>query len=102
MSTQTDDKKAKSVLPAAREKEVQRRLLAYLRPHRRTLILGLLCAAGVSGITALLALAIKLTINHMTNGEVGKLNFVCIVVVGVFVFKGLLGYGQTYFLSLVS
>jgi subfamily B ATP-binding cassette protein MsbA len=85
-----------------REAQVQRRLLAYLCPHYRTLAAGLLCAAGVSGITALLAWAVKLTINHMTRGEVGKLNFVCIAVVFVFIVKGLLTYGQTYFLSLVS
>jgi subfamily B ATP-binding cassette protein MsbA len=85
-----------------REKVIRKRLLAYLVPHKRTLIAGLICAAGVSGITSLLAIAIKLIINHMTHGEVGKLNFVCIVVIFVFVLKGLLGYGQTYFLSLVA
>lgn len=84
------------------EMAVQRRLLSYLQPHRRTLIAGLLCAAGVSGITALLAWAIRLVINNMADGEVGKLNFICIIVVFVFIIKGLLTYGQTYFLSLVA
>ncbi len=85
-----------------REAEIQRRLLGYLAPHRPALIAGLLCAAGSAGITALLALAIKLIINHMAEGEVGKLNFVCLVVIVVFVLKGLMGYGQGYFLSLVT
>src|SRR5579871_5471402 len=87
-----------------REKEVaiERRLLAYLWPHRTTLLGGLLCAVGVGSITVLLAWAVKLAINDMTHGETGKLNFVCLVVVGVFVVKGLLSYGQSYFLSLAS
>src|SRR5438552_12145882 len=83
-------------------RSIERRLLRYLKPHRSTLTAGLLCAAANAGITALLALAIKLTINHMTEGEVGRLNFVCIVVVFVFLIKGLVAYGQTFFLSLVA
>jgi subfamily B ATP-binding cassette protein MsbA len=88
--------------PSTDRLAVEKRLLAYLLPHRRTLAAGLACAAGVSGITTLLGYAIKLTINNMTNGEVGRLNFVCIVVIFVFLLKGLLGYGQTYFLSLAT
>ena len=81
---------------------VERRLFAYLKPHRRTLALGLLCAAGNAGITALFALAIERTINHMTKGEVGRLNFVIIIVVFIFLIKGLVAYGQSFFLSLVA
>ncbi|MCC6730795.1 MAG: ABC transporter ATP-binding protein [Chthonomonadales bacterium] len=84
------------------EGEVQRRLLAYLAPHRRIILAGLACAAGVAGITALLNWAVKLTITAMTGANVGRLNLVCLVVVGVFVIKGLLSYGQTYFLSLAA
>jgi ATP-binding cassette, subfamily B, bacterial MsbA len=84
------------------EAAIQRRLLEYLRPHRVQLIVGLLCAAGAAGIMALLAWATKLIINHMADGEVGKLNFICIVVVFVFFIRALLSYGQTFFLSLVA
>jgi subfamily B ATP-binding cassette protein MsbA len=84
------------------EAQTQRRLLAYLRPHRMTIVAGLLCAAAVSGITTLLTWAVKLTINAMERGEVGRLNFICMVVVVVFVVKGLVTYGQAYFLSLVA
>jgi subfamily B ATP-binding cassette protein MsbA len=102
MNTKDTKDKLPPEIDKAREAVIRKRLLAYLVPHKRTLTAGLICAAGVSGITALLAIAIKLIINHMTNGEVGKLNFVCIVVIFVFVLKGLLGYGQTYFLSMVA
>ncbi len=81
---------------------IQRRLLEYLKPHTATIIIGLICAAGTSGITALIAVGIKLSVNALINGSVGRLNFICIVVVFVFIIKGILGYGQTYFLSLVA
>ncbi len=84
------------------ERETQRRLLAYLRPHRRTITLGLLCSAGVAAVGAVLKVGIKLVIDAMAGEEIGRLNFVCLVVVGVFVINGLLAYGQTFYLSLVA
>lgn len=86
----------------SQERETQKRLLEYLRPHFGPLVIGLACAAGVSGISALLAWAVKLQVNNMENGEVGPLNFVCIAVVFVFIIRGALSYGQTYYLSLVA
>lgn len=81
---------------------VERRLLAYLVPHRKTIVAGLLCSAGVAAITAALNIGIKMTIDAMTGDQVGRLNFVCMVVVLVFLIKGVLAYGQTYFLSLAA
>lgn len=90
--------------PVSRQQELetQRRLLQYLKPHIGTLILGMLCAAGVSAISALLAYAAKRAIDNMAEGEVGRLNFICIAVVLVFIVRGALSYGQMFFLSLVS
>ncbi|MCX6359607.1 MAG: ABC transporter ATP-binding protein [Armatimonadetes bacterium] len=84
------------------EREIQARLLAYLQPHRRVLLIGLVCAAFVAGLTALIAAAAKPTINAMAGDNVGRLNFICIIVVGVFVLKGIFSYGQTYYLSMVA
>jgi subfamily B ATP-binding cassette protein MsbA len=86
----------------AQARATELRLLGYLRPHRKTIILGLLCSAGVAAVTAALNVGIKLTVDAMAGDEVGRLNFVCLAVVGIFVIKGLLTYGQTYFLSLVA
>src|ERR1051326_3028824 len=82
--------------------ETQRRLLAYLRPERGVLTIGLLCAALNAGITALLGWALKLLIDDMEKGEVGKLNFICICVVFVVAIKGLAAYGQAFFLSFAA
>jgi ATP-binding cassette, subfamily B, bacterial MsbA len=80
----------------------ERRLLAYLRPHLRTLIGGLICAAVVSGVTAGIFYFIKDAINSMKQGQVGHLNFMCGAVLVVFIIKGLFSYGQSYLLSLVA
>jgi subfamily B ATP-binding cassette protein MsbA len=95
---ETPEERAKRL----RQVNVERRLLAYLRPHIGVIVAGLLCAAGNAGITGLLAWGIKLTINAMTGDSVGRLNFVCMVVVVVFIIKAFLFYGQTYFLSLTT
>ncbi len=99
---QGDDAKSQSAEEARRrDRETARRLYAYIKPHWRIITAGLLCAAGVSAITTLLAIAAKITINSMTK-SVGTLNFVCIIVTIVFLIRSLLTYGQTFFLSLVA
>ncbi len=82
--------------------DTQQRLLAYLRPHYRTLAMGLFCAAATAGITSSIALFIKQTIDSMVNGKVGHLNFMCAAVLLVFLVKGFFSYGQSYYLSLTA
>ena len=87
---------------AAREREVQRRLLSYLRPHRPALTMGIFCAACTAGITLILGWALNLAMDAMERGKVGQLNFICLAVIVVFVAKGLASYGQAFFFSLVA
>src|SRR5688500_1872940 len=81
---------------------LERRLLGYLRPLPRTPTFRHVRATTTGRITALLAFAIKLSVTHLTEGEVGRLNIVCIVVVFVFLIKRIVAYGETCFLSLVA
>ncbi len=85
----------------ATDRETAKRLIGYLRPHTGTIVLGLLCAAGVAGITTLLSWAAKLTIDAMTQ-DIRRLNIICALVVVIFVIKSLLTYGQMYLFSLVA
>ncbi len=73
-----------------------------LTPHKRTLFLGLLCAAVTAAITASIAWPIKHAMDAMVTGEVGHLNFMCGLVLVIFLIKGLFSYGQSYYLSLVA
>lgn len=83
-------------------RELQRKLLSYVRPHTGTLLLGLLCAGLVAGISASIAWFIKDAINAMVTGQVGHLNFMCAAVLVVFLIKGIFSFGQNYLLSLVA
>ncbi|GDX40663.1 multidrug ABC transporter ATP-binding protein [Armatimonadota bacterium] len=81
--------------------EVQRRLLSYVKPYRRTLAFALFCSAMVAAITASLAWVIERAIDAMVDG-VGHLNFLCAAVLVIFIIKGCFTFGQSYFLSLVA
>ena len=80
----------------------ERRLLNYLKPHLRTLIGGLVCAAFTSAISVGIFKFIKEAIDSMKNGDVGHLNFMCAAVIFVFIIKGCFSYGQSYLLSLTA
>lgn len=82
--------------------DTERRLLQYLKPHKKTLALGLACAGLVAAITAGLGWLIKQAINGMVQGRPGLLNFMCVSVLVVFIIKGFFSYGQSYLLSLVA
>lgn len=83
-------------------RDTERRLLGYLKAEKGIISLGLFSAALNAGITALLGWALKMLIDDMEKGEVGKLNFICICVVFVMAIKGLASYGQAFLLSFAS
>ena len=82
--------------------DTQRRLLAYLKPHWKTATLGLLCAAVASSIPVGISLFIKYSIDAMNNGSMENLRWICALVIGLFVVKGVFGFGQSYLLSLTA
>ncbi len=81
--------------------EIRKRLYRYVIPHRKTLVVALLCSAMVAAITAGLGWVIERAIDAMVDG-VGHLNFLCAAVLVVFVVKGCFTFGQSYLLSLVA
>lgn len=82
--------------------QLQARLLAYLKPHRKILILGLICAVVTAGITTGIAAFIKIAFDAMTTGNAAKLRLICLGVVCTFLIKGVFSFGQSYFLSLAA
>lgn len=81
---------------------IERRLLAYVRPHLGTLGLGLTCAAATSGITVGIGWFIKQAIDAMANGNISQLNWMCLTVILVFLAKGVLTFGQSYLLAVTA
>ncbi len=82
--------------------DTERRLLKYLKPHYKTLAVGLVCAALVAATTAGTGWLIQQAINGMVQGRPGLLNTMCVLVLAVFLIKGIFSYGQSYLLSLVA
>jgi subfamily B ATP-binding cassette protein MsbA len=80
----------------------QRRLLGYLKPHRRILVAGLACAAMTAAITAGIAKFIELALDAMRYGDIKKLTWMCVTVVVIFLVKGVFSFGQSYLLSLTA
>ncbi|HZT43415.1 MAG TPA: ABC transporter ATP-binding protein [Chthonomonadaceae bacterium] len=81
---------------------IERRLLAYLKPHLGTLTLGMLCAGMTSAITVGIAWFIKRAIDAMDAGQSGQLNAMCLAVVAIFLVKGVFSFGQSYLLALTA
>jgi ATP-binding cassette, subfamily B, bacterial MsbA len=96
------DRRTRDRLADDEARRIERRLMGYLGPHRRTIATGLLCAAAVSGLTALLNVLLTLAVNAMTGGSAQRLNILCFAGIAIFGLKGLFAYGQTYFLATVA
>lgn len=82
--------------------DIQRRLLAYLKPHWKTTLIGLLCAAVASSIPAIVASFLRITIDAMNSGKMENLRLMCGLVILLFIVKGIFGFGQNYMLSLTA
>ena len=91
---------------AATHRQVGRRLLDYLRPHRTKLALGLLCgvAAGLvpAGIFAIIRQMGDVTLRAAGPGDVGPLTVLCGVVVLLYGALWFFSYGQSVFLAEVA
>ena len=82
--------------------DIQRRLLAYLKPCWKSALGGLLCASVSSLVTGAVSWFLKHTIDAMNGGDNRQLKLFCVLVVLLFVIKGLFGFGQSYLLSLTA
>ncbi len=82
--------------------DIQRRLLAYLKPYWKSAIGGLLCASVASLVTGAVSWFLKHTIDAMNGGDKHQLSLFCILVVLLFVIKGVFGFGQSYLMSLTA
>ena len=81
---------------------IERRLFRYFKPFMGILAMGMACAAVTSAIEVGLARLINATIDAMTDGHVGRLNFACGAILFIFLVKGLFSFGQSYLLSLAA
>src|SRR6266480_49896 len=82
--------------------KIYERLAKYLQPYMGHLVLALICMAGVSGLTALTMYLIKPILDNVFIAHDQKMLFMIIVLMPVlFVAKGLLSFGQNYWMAYI-
>ncbi len=80
-----------------------RRLLGYVSPYRSRLLWSILCGALLSGTTALAALLVKPVLDQIfVDRETTKLLLFPLVIVLLYVVRGLLSYGHAYLMRAIG
>jgi subfamily B ATP-binding cassette protein MsbA len=80
-----------------------RRLLELVKPYWHWLAIAMVCMLGVAATTAASAYLIKPVLDDVfINKKAGMLKFLSIVVLLVFLIKGLSSWGHTYLMSYVG
>jgi subfamily B ATP-binding cassette protein MsbA len=82
---------------------IYRRLYAYVRPYRQRLLGSILCGLLVSGTTALSALLVKPVLDNIfVRRDTTKLLFFPLVIVVIYVLRGLFQYGHSYLMRSIG
>jgi subfamily B ATP-binding cassette protein MsbA len=80
-----------------------RRLFGYVRPYRSWLLWSVLCGILLSGTTALAALLVKPVLDQIfVERDTTKLLLFPLVIVLLYVVRGLLSYGHSYLMRAIG
>ena len=83
--------------------ETYRRLFGYVRPYRTRFLWSMLCGALLSGTTALVALMVKPVLDKIfVDHDTTKLLLFPMVIVLLYVVRGLLSYGHAYLMRSIG
>src|SRR5215471_2241906 len=83
--------------------ETYRRLFGYIHPYRYRLVWAILCGVLLSGTTALAALLVKPVLDQIfIDRDTTKLSLFPLVIVLLYVVRGLLSYGHSYFMRSIG
>src|SRR5436853_5318448 len=83
--------------------ETYRRLFGYIHPYRYRLLWAILCGVLLSGTTALAALLVKPVLDQIfIDRDTTKLSLFPLVIVLLYVVRGLLGYGHSYLMRWIG
>ncbi|MBI5399241.1 ABC transporter ATP-binding protein [Candidatus Saganbacteria bacterium] len=77
------------------------RLLKFVKPYLRQVVIASLCTALVTGCTLLVAPLAGYIFKVIENKNILWLNFAALAMIGLYFFKGIFIYGQDYFFSFV-
>lgn len=82
-----------------------RRLVAFLRPYRTSVVVGVLSVVVAGGLQLAFPLLIRDLFNEAFVSEVDSaagLNSIILILIGIFVLQALFNFGRTYYLGLVG
>jgi subfamily B ATP-binding cassette protein MsbA len=83
--------------------KMYRRLFAYIAPYRRHLVMSMVAGLVVSGLTALAALLVKPVLDDIfIRQDATKLYLFPLLIIGLYVVRGLSDYVQSYFIQLLG
>lgn len=83
--------------------QVYKRLLEYLKPYYLKLMLALFCMSGVAIMTASLAYLVKPALDEIFFERNKEMLFMIpLVVISVYIFKGVCDFGQYYLMSFIG
>lgn len=80
-----------------------KRLLQYIRPYLKQLVLAIICIIVAAGCNLYLPWIIKDMIDKvLTDKDMMMLNMICVGIVVVFFIRGVFYYGQSYLVSYIG
>jgi subfamily B ATP-binding cassette protein MsbA len=80
-----------------------RRLLTYIWPYRRRLVVSIVCGMAVSGATVLATLLVKPVLDEIfIQRDTGKLLLFPVVIFLLYLARGLFYYGHAYYLRWIG
>src|SRR6266540_6792763 len=80
-----------------------RRLFGYVRPYHSWLLWSVLCGVLLSGTTALAALLVKPVLDQIfVDRDTTKLSWFPLVIVLLYIVRGLLYYGHSYLMRSIG
>ncbi len=83
--------------------ETYRRLFGYIHPYRYRLLWAMLCGVLLSGTTALAALLVKPVLDQIfIDRDTTKMSLFPLVVVLLYIVRGLLSYGHSYLMRSIG
>lgn len=98
VSTESTNEKSSSK-KAKYTGETEKRLIAYFHPYWQLLAGGLLCTVLIKGIDLLFAFLIGDLLKAAIEKQPNLLNWIALSIVGIYLVKWVLAYGQTYLIS---
>jgi ATP-binding cassette, subfamily B, multidrug efflux pump len=98
-----DDIHEEQVLGKAYDARLMRRLLAYIRPYRRSAVLAILCLIAGSALSIIQPYLTKIAIDrYIRNNNFAGLNKIAILYILTLVFVFALSFAQTWLINLMG